>query len=225
MMMGNERASVMMKQMVAEHERQSKLSGLMSKAGSSVTAQLKIKGELDAICEILQQGEDDVESSKGGGLAVLKGTMQAAGLAGSMTSAFAAIPGKKHEERKAGLKKGLRASVMGAGQVMGLKTQAAHAHARDFSIKKWHKHTRGLSGKPLYDALYPPVAEFPCEAYMKLSSMNKLVAKIYEAYCCEFFQQDSHASKRGKARTRPPLHECLLRGIYTSSKSSKPAWL
>lgn len=129
-----------------------------------------------------------------------------------MTSAFAAIPGKKLEDRKAGLKKGLRASVMGAGQVMGLRSQAADAHARDFSIKKWHKHTRGLSGKQLYDALYPPVVEFPCEAYMKLNSMNKLVAKIYEAYCCEFF--DAQSTKRGKARTRPFLHEyvedCLL---------------
>lgn len=78
MMMGNERASVMMKQMVIEHERQSKLSGLVSKAGSSITAQLKIKGELDAICEVVQPDEQDDERVKGIGLAALKRSVQTA---------------------------------------------------------------------------------------------------------------------------------------------------
>ena len=104
-------------------------------------------------------------------------------LAGSMTSAFAAAHEKRQSDRltkTSSRKSKLKMMVSEASSVSLFKAVSADAHARDYSQKEWQKHTKSLSGHALFDALWPPVPGFPCEKAMKVSSMNKLVSKIYE---------------------------------------------
>ena len=73
-----------------------------------------------------------------------------------------------------------------AGNVKVMQQIHAEAHARDFTQKEWQKRTKHLTGADLFDELWPPVPGFPCEKAMKLSSMNKLVSKVYEQLCSEY---------------------------------------
>jgi hypothetical protein len=57
-------------------------------------------------------------------------------------------------------------------------------------------------------ALWPPVPDYPCAQVMPLMNMRKLIVKIYEALCCEFYAVSSSSRMR-----------CALSGHRTHSHS------
>merc|ERR1711871_286002 len=131
-------------------------------------------------------------------------TTRKAVLAGSMTSAFAAAHAKQKSARMESNVQSIKRVTSQASNVTLLQQIHTEAHARDFTRKQWHKRTKNLTGADLFDALWPPVPDYPCEKPMKISSMNKLVSKIYEQLCSEFYAGAQRASRAGE-RARPPL--------------------
>jgi hypothetical protein len=110
-----------------------------------------------------------------------------------MASAFAAAHTKRKSDRLDHNKQGIKRLQSQASNVSLLKQISNDAHARDFSPKEWQKNTKNLTGASLFDALWPPVPGYPCEKAMKLSSMNKLVSKIYEQLCSEYEPRNTPA--------------------------------
>ena len=200
--MGDDRARVLVNAIVHEYEAQARkqeLGEMMGKAKASVKAQVRLASELAALA-----GTHEVEATAAAQPGALK---VAAGLAGSMSSAFCKAHKRSLAQRMSGLKDKARVLVTAEGNMLALQQLAANAHQRDFTIKQWHKHTKNLRGDAFYNFLYPPVVQFPCEKPIKVNSMKKLVSKIYETLVAEYYSGEhaNHSHKKvGQDEHRPP---------------------
>ena len=209
--------------MIKDGLRRQELSGAMKSAGLSLIAKTRIRKELQVKEHVMMEdlaGQVSPLSSPAG---VPKQSFEAnyskmkasAKISRSLQSAFLGSQQKHVNLRKKGLQRQLSVAAGFTGRAGALRQQAddeaaaeAEAHCRDFTCKKWHKQTKNLSGLELMRALFPPVNDYPCAQAMPLSNLKKLIAKIYESVCCEFYVE-SNVRMRGKVKQKAPLYDYI----------------
>lgn len=166
--MCDERVGTIIKAIVLEHE----MAAEAAKAANHQSQQEQVlNADTDAV-EVQQQS--DCQSKPKKGL-----------LAISMTSAFGSAHAKQKSKRLERNAKKLKQFVSNASNIKLMQMISADAHARDFTVKEWHKRTKNWTGTDLFNDLWPPVPNYPCEKPMKIASINKLISKIYEQLCAE----------------------------------------